>query len=253
MLMATQAAAGAVQQTIDGVPLAALKCSADSTAGTPANPFRNQRFANFDKATNCTMIRTSLGRFLRGTRFQRSRAAAQPKPLQGIRSVAWLEQPPPEAPAFLRQEGHRKCLRADLVITGQVNSLFNTQTLSGNETLIIDLAYMMATRKPLITAASWALAEGQPAKVPPEAIIRHLEPTGACEYTEAFAATHWQVAAALAKCARLAAELGSRWRPRKTAAGVNTLQELAEQLMRLRRIENVSGPRGFTSAGPTSV
>ena len=132
--------------------------------------------------------------------------------------------------------------------------MFSTQTLSGNETLIIDLAYMMATRKPLITAASWALAEGQPAQVPPEAIIRHLEPTGACEYSEAFAATHWQVAAALAKCTRLADELRSRWRPRKkTTAGVNTLQELAEQLMRLRRIENVSGPRGFTSTGPTSV
>ena len=194
-----------------------------------------------------------MGRFLRATHFKRRRAAAKPKPLQGIRSVAWLEPPPPGAPAFLRQEGHRKCLRADLVVTGQVNSLFNTQTLSGNETLIIDLAYMMATRKPLITAASWALAEGQPAQVPPEAIIRHLEPTGACEYSEAFAATHWQVAAALAKCASLADQLGSRWRPRKTAAGVNTLQELAEQLMRLRRIENVSGRRGFTGIGPTSV
>ena len=246
VLMATQAAAGAVgvQQTIDGVPLAALKCPADSTAGTPGNPFRNKRFANFDKATSCTMIRTSLGRFLRGTQFQRRRAAAKPQPLQGIESAAWLEPLPPGAPAFLRREGIRKCLKADLVITGQVNSLFSAQTLSGNDKLIIDLIYMVATRKPLITAASWALAEGQPAKVPPEAIIRHLEPTGACEYSEAFAATHYSVAEALARCAKLADELGSRWRPRKTtkktAAVVNTLQELAEQLMRLRRIANVS-------------
>ena len=153
----------------------------------------------------------------------------------------------------MRQEGQRKCMYADLVITGQVNSLFSAQTLSGNETLTIDLIYMMATRKPLITASSWALAEGQPAQVPPEAIIRHLEPKEACKYSAAFADKHWAVAAALDKCARLAAELNSDWRPRKTAAGVNTLHELAEKLMGMRRIENASGPRGFTSAGPAAV
>ena len=131
--------------------------------------------------------------------------------------------------------------------------MFSTQTLSGNETLIIDLAYMMATRKPLITASSWASAEGQPAKVPPEAIIRHLEPQGACEYSDAFASKHWAVAAALAKCAKMAHDIGSRWRPRKTAAGVNTLHELAEKLMAMRRIENASGSRAFTSAGPAAV
>ena len=256
ILMATNAAAGAVQQSIGGVPHAVLRCPASSTAGAPQNPYRNKMFAKFDKATKSTMVRTSLGRFVRGAIFKRSRAAAKPKPLSGIRTVAWLEPMPPGAPAFLRQEGQRKCMRADLVITGQVNSLFSAQTLSGNETLTIDLIYMMATRKPLITASSWALAEGQPAKVPPEAIIRHLEPKEACQYSAAFAEKHWAVAAALDKCARLAAELDSDWRPRKTAAGVNvvnTLHELAEKLMGMRRIENASGPRGFTSAGPAAV
>ena len=105
----THSAAGAVQQTIGGVPRAALRCPANSTAGAPENPYRNKMFASFDKATNATMVRTSLGRFVRGAIFKRSRAAAKPKPLSGIRSVAWLEPPPPGAPAFLRQEGHRKC------------------------------------------------------------------------------------------------------------------------------------------------
>ena len=139
------------------------------------------------------------------------------------------------------------------MITGHLTSLWNTQTLSGNEALIIDLIYMFATRKPLISPSSWALAEGEPDKVPPEAILRHVEPTEALEYSAAFAATHWATAAALNKCARMAAELDSRWRPRKTAVAVNTLHELAEKLIGLRRIENATGPRAFTSALPAAV
>ena len=62
--------------------------------------------------------------------------AQKPKIWQGVTTaaaVACVE----ELRGSLRS---RKCMRADLVMTGLVNSLFSTQTLSGNATLVIDLA-----------------------------------------------------------------------------------------------------------------
>ena len=151
---------------------------------------------------------------------------------------------------MLRQEGLRKCLLADLVITDHVTDLFNAQTLSGNENLLIDLIYMMATEKPLITAGSWALALGDPAKVPPQAIIRHLQPLAECNYSETLKDRHWAAAAALAKCSRLP---NSKWRPKMTAAGVKTLADLAQRLIQVRRVAHSAGPRMWDSAGPTTV
>ena len=53
--------------------------------------------------------------------------------LADVDSVAWVHTPSPEAPVFLRQEGDRKCIAADLVITSHLPDLFNVQTLSANK------------------------------------------------------------------------------------------------------------------------
>ena len=74
------AAVGAERSsTIAGVAHRALKCPANTSAGTPGNQFHNQRFTNFARATKASTIRVSLGRFVRGIAFKRKRAAPQPR------------------------------------------------------------------------------------------------------------------------------------------------------------------------------
>ena len=191
-------------------------------------------------------MRTSLGRFVRRIAFKRKLPGPIPKPLGAIGTVAWLDPPPPGAKG-VRQEGIRKCLRADLVITDNLHKLSCAQTLSGNTALLIDLLFMITACKPLITALAWALAEGRPAQVPANSITRHLPKPAVCEYSQAFAAAHPNVAAALQKCERLQAP----FRPKmKTAAGVNTLTELAEHLLKLRCVDNMKGPPHLVGRGP---
>ena len=141
-------------------------------------------------------------------------------------------------------------LHADVVITEKLLDLSCAQTLSGDKSLLVDLIYMMATCKPLVTAATWALADGQPDKVPAADIIRHMPVRVNCEFSFAFAHKNWVVVAALQKCAGLPA---GTWKVKQTAAGVNTLLELAEKLLLWRQCDNVIGPKLWTNVGATAL
>ena len=141
-------------------------------------------------------------------------------------------------------------MHADLVITETLWKLSCAQTLSGDKSLLVDLIYMMATCKPLVTAATWALADGQPDKVPVTDIIRHRPVQVNCEFSFEFAGKNPDVVAALKKCAGLPA---GTWKVKQTAAGVNTLLELAEKLLLWRQCDNVIGPKLWTNVGATAL
>ena len=248
------AVCGAAWQThavFNGASHAALKCPGVSLAGTAASPFHTKAFHNFTVATQNKVLRTSSGTRIKSMLIRRKPAAARPTPLANIRTVAWLPAPPPGATSTLpRQEGSKKCLHADLVITDALWKLSCAQTLSGDKSLLVDLIYMMATCKPLVTAATWALADGQSDKVPATNIVRHKPVQVSCEFSFDFAHKYWDVVAALQKCAGLPA---GTWKVKQTAAGVNTLLELAEKLLLWRQCDNVIGPKLWTNVGATAL
>ena len=66
-------------------------------------------------------------------------------------------------------EGPRKCLHADLVVVEDPARLHDYSE-SAN---VKNMFAIVARGLPVVTLASWRLAEGDPALVPPQSIMRH--------------------------------------------------------------------------------
>ena len=164
--------------------------------------------------------------------------------------MCWLEPPAEDCPqaAFLVTErGANKCRHAEVVITDEVNKLSDGQTLSANKQLVVDLIYIVALGKPVVTANAWRMAGGRPNDVAASDILRHValatgERQRVCNfsYTRNFRYGHTDVVGALTKIAKLP---HSRWRVVESATGCGTLSQLVEQLLEKRLVENTLGKK----------
>ena len=173
-----------------------------------------------------------------------------PRKLQGVTRVCWLEPPAEDCPqaAFLGTDrGADKCRHAELVITDEINKLSDGQTLSANKQLVVDLIYIIALGKPVVTATAWRMAGGRPNDVAASDILRHValatgerQPVCNFSYTRNFRYGHTDVVGALTRIAKLP---HSRWRVVESATGCGTLSQLVEQLLEMRCVENTLGKK----------
>ena len=240
-------AASAATATCFGVPVGPLRRTETSVTGTPECDYWTKKCANFAKVTE---NKKTQGNFLLRYKFQINRGAARPRKLQGVTRVCWLEPPAEDCPqaAFLGTErGANKCRHAELVITDEVNKLSDGQTLSANKQLVVDLIYIIALGKPVVTANAWRMAGGRPNDVAASDILRHValatgerQPVCNFSYTRNFRYWHTDVVGALTKIAKLPR---SRWRVVESATGCGTLSQLVEQLLEKRLVENTLGKK----------
>ena len=240
-------AASAVTATCFGVPVGSLRRTEKSVTGTPECDYWTKKCANFAKVTE---NKKTQGNFLLRYKFAFKRGAATPRKLEGVTRVCWLEPPAEDCPqaAFLGTDrGADKCRRAELVITDEINKLSDCQTLSANKQLVVDLIYIIALGKPVVTANAWRMAGGRPNDVAASDILRHVAlATGARQpvcnfgYTRNFKYGHGDVVGALTRIANLP---HSRWRVVETANGCGTLSQLVEQLLEKRCVENTLGTK----------
>ena len=124
-----------------------------------------------------TENKKTQGNFLLRYKFAFKRGAATPRKLKGVTRVCWLEPPAEDCPqaAFLGTDrGADKCRHAELVITDEINKLSDGQTLSANKQLVVDLIYIIALGKPVVTATAWRMAGGRPNDVAASDILRHV-------------------------------------------------------------------------------
>lgn len=260
------AAAGAVQaeraiggacpatRTDFGVDLRHLRSDASSGAGSSKSPFWNKHFESFSNVSK--RQRDKAGKFLTSYKHTQRSGASVPKPLKDVEHICWLEPPPVGAPRFSSiVEGQKKCLWADLVITGDIFKLGDVQTLSDSSQLVVDVINIIARGKPVITATSWVVAKGQWRAVPARDVMRHIPLATRgdrvrFQYTGGFDNTYPTVVKAIKSACKIT---NSHWRCEQTPDGVKTLQELATRLVDLRRVENSRSAKAWTAAGPTVV
>ena len=160
--------------------------------------------------------------------------------------------------------GRNRSLRADLVVVDDLSRLHGCLGESSVQHALV----VIARGLPVITSASWALAQGDPTRVPKESIIRHRpvaqEQRAIFEYDVQFAAMEGNLVRALQALASLPK---SKWSvrplarveaPREAAAGVVLLsgsggiQALRAFVQKRRRIRNCSdgGSRAWSLGGP---
>ena len=172
-----------------------------------------------------------------------------PRKLQDVTRVCWLEPPPEDWPKPVFPgvySGVEKCRRVDVVITDEISKLSDCQTLSAQKQLVIDLIYIIALGKPVVTATAWRLAKGCPNDVPASDIMRHValakgrQPIRHLNYTRTFRYGHIDVVGALKRMAKFT---DSRWRTAESATVSGTLHELVEQLLEMRLVENTLGKK----------
>ena len=238
-------AASAATATCFGVPVGSLRRTETSVTGTSECVYWTKKCANFAKVTE---NKKTQGNFLRRHKFVIRHGAAMPRKLQGVTRVCWLEPPAEDCPqaAFLgTARGADKCRRAELVITDEINKLSDGQTLSANKQLVVDLIYIIALGKPVVTATAWRMAGGRPNDVAASDILRHValatgegQPVRNFIYTRNFKYGHTDVVGALTRIARIP---HSRWRVVESATGCGTLSQLVEQLLEKRCVENTLG------------
>ena len=255
------AAAGAVatEQAIGGtcltaatcfdVPIGSLRRSESSVTGTTECDFWTKKCSQFAKVTE---NRNARGKFLKHVKLLHKRGANPPRKLQGVTRVCWLEPPPedcPQAEGLLIQRGVHKCRYVDLVITDEISKLSDCQTLSADKQLVVDLIYIIASGKPVVTATAWRLANGRANDVPAPDIMRHValapaklkvQPLCHLNYTQDFEYGHADVVKALQRMRKLP---DSRWRAEKSATGFGTLHDLVGKLLDMRRVENTLGKK----------
>ena len=164
--------------------------------------------------------------------------------------MCWLEPPAedcPQADFLLTDTGWDKCRHAELVITDEINKLSDCQTLSANKQLVVDLIYIIALGKPVVTATAWRMAGGRPNDVAASDILRHValatgerQPVRNFSYTRNFRYGHTDVVHALTKIAKLP---HSRWRVVESATGCGALSQLVVQLLEMRCVENTLGKK----------
>ena len=197
-----------------------------------------------------TENKKTQGNFLLRYKFAFKRGAATPRKLEGVTRVCWLEPPAEDCPqaAFLgTARGAEKCRHAELVITDEINKLSDGQTLSANKQLVVDLIYIIALGKPVVTATAWRMAGGRPNDVAASDILRHValatgegQPVRKFSYTRNFRYGHTDVVGALT---RIAGIPHSRWRVVESAIGCRTLPQLVDQLLEMRCVENTLGKK----------
>ena len=112
----------------------------------------------------------------RGAKWEPQRAARLAQRLdEGVRRVCYLGNVGEMLPHPVSQgkgtelTGRSKCLQADLVV---VEDLARLHDYSASASVSHILA-IVARGLPVVTLASWRLAQGDPALVPPQSIIRH--------------------------------------------------------------------------------
>ena len=112
--------------------------------------------------------------------------------------------------------GRDRSLRTDLVVVDDLSRLHDCPGGSSVQHALV----VIARGIPIVTSASWALAQGDPARVPKESIIRHRplaqEQRAIFEYDVQFAAMEGNLVRALQALASLP---HSKWSVRPLATG----------------------------------
>ena len=120
-------------------------------------------------ASNALLARARIAK------WEPQRAARLAQRLEGVRRVCYLGNVGEMLPHPVSQgkgteaHGRSMCLQADVVV---VEDLARLHDYSASASVSHILA-IVARGLPVVTLASWRLAEGDPALVPPQSIIRH--------------------------------------------------------------------------------
>ena len=157
--------------------------------------------------------------------------------------------------------GTNRCLRADLAVVDDLSRLFDCP----DEATINHVLGIVGRGLPVITHASWALARGDPARVPKESVIRHVSLIENTKivfvHDDHFQARAWNLLSNLKELSKLPS---SKWKVRSSSAsavgerghaivtlsasgGVDTLRSWIRDH---RRIVNAPGSKAWSLTQP---
>ena len=168
--------------------------------------------------------RTGSGQ-LRSVPWQARPAAPAPRKLASVRKVAFLgdcDDAVRKATAFgvaaqrqlqVQAERFRKCLHADAVVVDSLDRLEVPTAGCSEQDDVVHMAYIFGLGRPVILAASWEVADGDPEKVPAAEIIRFasaakLSKAQVC-FSAGFVASYRALTNAINTCTQAT---GSLWR-----------------------------------------
>ena len=254
------------QEGDDTTPLGVRKSFLKSAIGDKAEAYNNVKLKRFQALTQ----RKKAGPqpFLRrnlDSRWNRDRAAVPARKLENIKQICFLgglgaSLPHPVAMGCSEVCGRKRGLNADLAVVDDLSRLLEC---ADDDTVIQALA-IVARGVPVITSASWLLAQGDPGLVPPASVIRHapLAATKKCIflYNDHFRA---RCSNLLSTIVSLSALPNSKWKVRQESAvgdsivasgclcvklsGFDVVRSL---VLEHRRICNVLGSKAWSLTQP---
>ena len=224
--------------------------------------YRNKAFAKFDKLTAMKKLRTQhVLKKVAGQRLVKKerRAAETPKPLRNARKVCYvgaIGESLPLKPKLHVEEmsGRWRSWASHLVVVRDLSLFHDDCEEDGVANQVLQI---VGLGLPVITEASWTLAQGDPDLVPKESVVRHrplaMEKKLAFRYDGRFEARFGNL---LATFKKLATTPGSKWTVGRieaapAAVGAETVQLTGVDVVRRflqthRRIYNVTGSRAWT-------
>ena len=195
--------AASAPMTAFGVRRDFFKQAADSKAGTSDSRHWSGKLDNFTALTARKAAHNKLWNIHKGLGPRRGRDILGTKvapPLGVISSVRFLGEALESKVEVA--VGSKKCKRAQLIVVPDLSLLHNSAADKG---MVAHLAYIVGLGKAVVTSSAWTLAQGDPAKILPNNIIRHVPAAvGAKQvftYTPAFRTRYGEVHEAMRFCA----------------------------------------------------
>ena len=247
-------------------PLGVRKSFLKSAIGDKAETYNNDKFKRFQtltqrkKADSQPFLRRNLD-----SRWKRDRAATPAQQLENIKQICFLgglgaSLPHPVAMGCREVCGRKRGLNADLAVVDDLSRLLEC----ADDDTVIQALGIVARGVPVITSASWLLAQGEPGLVPPASVIRHapLATTRRCIflYDDHFRARCSNLLSAIVSLSELP---NSKWKvSRKSAVGdsivasgglcvkLSGVDVVRSWILEHRQICNVLGSKAWSLTQP---
>ena len=234
--------------------------------------YRTPATAKFAKLTKAKKIKAQpfLNRFAAKV-WVRIRAAKPAEPLTAIRAVAFFGDVGARLPHGVVDDGlerrteavgRDRCLLADLVVVDDLGRLGDCT----GETDVCHMLAVVARGLPVVTAAAWKLARGDPDRIPAESVIRHrplaMEQKVKFEVDVHFRARSGNVVRMLTALCKLR---GSKWRIADASSPgvavekgcevvkITEVRAIRSWVKASRRIRNALGAKAWSLSGESLV
>ena len=248
-------------------PLGVRKSFLKSAIGDKAEAYSNVKFKRFQALTQRKKVISQP--FLRRTlsnKFQRDRAAIHAQKLENIKRICFsggigASLPHPVAMGCTEVCGSKRGVKADLAVVDDLSRLFECT----DDDTVIQALGIVARGVPVITSASWVLAQGDPGMVPQASVVRHapLVTTRKCIflYDDHFRARCSNLLSTIVSLSELP---NSKWKVRRVSAVGDSRVAASEGLcvklsgvdvvrswiLEHRRIHNVLGSKVWSLTQP---